>query len=508
MDLRQKQESWQGYIQEYGVVTGVLVALVAITIFLVFHGQWNLDEGFYLFASQLVGEGKRPYIDFAFTQPPLSLYSNLPFLNLFGYSLFGIRVASGFWLMAGLLTTTALLLKHNRKSEAILFLFQLLIAFGWIVASMKGRNYAIAASLLLICTYLVLMQPKGIKVWFVFVSFAALAMACRYLSFLQLLPMAVLLLYEQQNWRIRFLSIIGALGLAVVLLMLMSFGDWQKFWFWTVEYHLMSHVSGERFIQLTEILRLYPMGILSIPIALILALCGRQYRNAYLLVLFIILILLNLSSTRNYGEYLSIFIPSLCLVIAFILGSKFGKFSPKILCLSALLLFAFSLWYFNVSTVYKSISWGMTNRAHEAAAFLRSQVAPESQVVAAPLEIAVEANMQIPLELAMGTFSISDTLPKSDLKALGILDYAGLISKIRDPNTKALVLYADNRGNFVWSVPTITPFPISYFTEFEKALNGFHIAYADIDYVVLLRQNDRDPSDDRSVPPKKPIEHQ
>src|SRR5690242_6274759 len=42
------------------------------------------DEGFHLLAAQLIGKGKRPYLDFFHPQTPLNAYWNAAWFALFG----------------------------------------------------------------------------------------------------------------------------------------------------------------------------------------------------------------------------------------------------------------------------------------------------------------------------------------------------------------------------------------------------------------------------------------
>ena len=44
------------------------------------------DEGFHLLAAQLIGAGKRPYLDFCFPQTPLNAYWNALWMAVFGES--------------------------------------------------------------------------------------------------------------------------------------------------------------------------------------------------------------------------------------------------------------------------------------------------------------------------------------------------------------------------------------------------------------------------------------
>ncbi|MFL6449509.1 MAG: hypothetical protein ACJ746_17795 [Bryobacteraceae bacterium] len=60
------------------LATGLLVYSVTLGF------VW--DEGFHLLAAQLIHQGKTPYIDFCFPQPPLNAYFNAALFSLFGTS--------------------------------------------------------------------------------------------------------------------------------------------------------------------------------------------------------------------------------------------------------------------------------------------------------------------------------------------------------------------------------------------------------------------------------------
>ena len=85
----------------------LLMAVVAVctAVLAVWWGAVNQDEGWYLYAARLVGEGKLPYRDFFFTQGPVLpfIYSVLPIHGLlsgrlvtFGFSLFATLTAMAF----------------------------------------------------------------------------------------------------------------------------------------------------------------------------------------------------------------------------------------------------------------------------------------------------------------------------------------------------------------------------------------------------------------------------
>ena len=82
---------------------GVLSLYAAV--FLIYAVTWayTWDESYHLLAAQLMGAGRRPYIDFCFPQSPLNAYWNAGWMRVLGQSW---RVAHGF---AALFTIGAVL---------------------------------------------------------------------------------------------------------------------------------------------------------------------------------------------------------------------------------------------------------------------------------------------------------------------------------------------------------------------------------------------------------------
>ena len=86
-----------------GLLAVVIAAFTAVLA--VWWGGVNQDEGWYLYAARLVGEGKLPYRDFFFTQGPVLpfIYSVMPIHGLLsgrlvtlGFSLFATLTAMAF----------------------------------------------------------------------------------------------------------------------------------------------------------------------------------------------------------------------------------------------------------------------------------------------------------------------------------------------------------------------------------------------------------------------------
>jgi 4-amino-4-deoxy-L-arabinose transferase-like glycosyltransferase len=72
--------------RNYGVLCGVVTLLGAGLILYSRTAAFAWDEGFHLLTAQLIGAGKRPYLDFCFPQTPVNAYWNAGCFRLFGDS--------------------------------------------------------------------------------------------------------------------------------------------------------------------------------------------------------------------------------------------------------------------------------------------------------------------------------------------------------------------------------------------------------------------------------------
>jgi len=67
-------------------VSGALLSIAAALMIYSQTRAYAYDEGFHLLAAQLIGQGKRPYLDFLFPQTPLNAYWNAAWMRIFGES--------------------------------------------------------------------------------------------------------------------------------------------------------------------------------------------------------------------------------------------------------------------------------------------------------------------------------------------------------------------------------------------------------------------------------------
>lgn len=206
-----------------------LLASIFLAVAAVWLGGLNQDEGWYLYAANLVSEGKMLYRDFFYTQGPLMplVYSPFKFIwNSFG--LVGARVFTsflGFSSIAVAVLTAAQLLPDNRSRSAKLMVFVLLACNLYHLYYLSiPKTYALA-SLFVALGYLfyarALASGEGKARYGLFtVSAALLAMAAGVrISLGLLLPVCGFVLlfnYSRLKWSFLFFGIGGFAGLLLV----------------------------------------------------------------------------------------------------------------------------------------------------------------------------------------------------------------------------------------------------------------------------------------------------
>ena len=135
-----------GLVRAYGAPAFSLLVAAGVAAFAVWWGAVNQDEGWYLYASRLVSEGKLPYRDFFFTQGPVLpfLYSVLPIHGL----LSGRIVTLCFSLAATLMAVAFArrLVPPERRGTVSLAVFSLLACnFYHVYFTAIPKTYAVGA---------------------------------------------------------------------------------------------------------------------------------------------------------------------------------------------------------------------------------------------------------------------------------------------------------------------------------------------------------------------------
>ena len=204
--------------------------LLAIGAFLVLGGAsvWmgglNQDEGWYLYAANLVAEGQTPYRDFFYTQGPMLPYVYSAFVGIWqSWGLLGARIFTLALGAIGILFAVGLarrLVPEEKRGLVSLMVFVLLgcnLYHLYFVAIPK--TYALAAAFVLAGFYLLSVASERCR-WLAILAGLSLALAAgTRISLGALLPVAGLWLLSSRQWRtLAFFCVGGFAGLALVYL--------------------------------------------------------------------------------------------------------------------------------------------------------------------------------------------------------------------------------------------------------------------------------------------------
>lgn len=126
----------------------LFLALVEIAWF-IFYRQVNLDEGWYLGASQLVYEGRLLYRDFAFTQGPLLPYVYGAWMRVAGPSLYVHRALTAAFFLAAVWLSGRVARRLGGLSAAVFCLFTLVTSLYAVAHFAYVATYALAGCLLM-----------------------------------------------------------------------------------------------------------------------------------------------------------------------------------------------------------------------------------------------------------------------------------------------------------------------------------------------------------------------
>lgn len=198
------------------------VLYLAFSVGFLFLGKLNADEGWYLYAGNLVFDGRLPYLDFAFTQTPLLPYVyGLPQF-LFGPSLYLGRFTSLFFSLTTFACAVALAWRLQGAPAAALTALLLATFTTGIYHNTIVKTYALVA-LFFTLTLLTLTTRLGERVKYVLaLGFAACAVLVRLSAagFFVVIVVYILAVAQEKKVKIAVLGVLLFLGAVMVLLIM------------------------------------------------------------------------------------------------------------------------------------------------------------------------------------------------------------------------------------------------------------------------------------------------
>jgi len=445
----------------YPLISALTLALyLLLGGHLALMGDLNQDEGWYLYAARLVYEGKLPYVDFAYFQPPL-----LPYIYGLPQALLGPGILTGRLTSLALGLATVILtgrLARKLAGDAAAAAGLILCStstFVWAFAT--TRTEPPATFLTVLALYLLLGARAPLLATLAMGAAAGVRLPC--------LPGALLFAaaaFYKYRGRRKLLALTGALNAAQLAIFfgLPLAAAPQRTIFNLLTSQLGRDVQLEggrttplqlallRCIQAPAHLSYYFPAALTgaLTLAAFAALSGsavRKRRYLFLFLLALALYLPNFAVPYNFQEVY--FVPS-CAVLAIAVGCGLADLYHSLrpgpagalpLALTVSLVatqaasFAQSTW-----TRYIGQDAPQLAKLRQVAGYVASITPPEKQIVTFNTYIAVEANRPVAEGLEMNTFSLFPNLTDEEARRLRVMNDSLFAEALRDERTGCVLL--------------------------------------------------------------------
>ncbi len=441
---------------------GIILSLCAV-----WFAPLNQDEGWYLLSAGRTAEGAMPYRDYAFTQGPVFpyIYSLIqPLVKTHGLLAGRIFTLVLGWMSIGVTAWTVFRIRRRETPWFAVCLVLILLGVNTFHAQYLAtvKTYSLAGFFLasgLGCYLLSLRHHSRIPMVFA-ALFLALAAATR-LSLVLFIPALLLPPFLERKhrgqapWLMLLLASAG-FGLLLFLPFLLSAGKGLRFGLF--EYHQARTTSSNGLLYKAAFLSQFclaylPCALLALPI-----LGGCRPRTPGLLGVLggvCAVTVLHLFSPFPYEDYQVPVMPALALVLA-VQGSEIvvgprDRYRAARLLLGFCLLFALSSpqWRVWFSSGRDRIWWNVRDEApltqlRHAAEALRELDPEAGDVLTCDAYLAVEAGLEVPVELNMGPFSFFPEMETDQAERLHVLNPERLQALLQEapPALAALSGYA------------------------------------------------------------------
>lgn len=437
---------------------GALIFCAATLLFLFFYRHINLDEGWYLWASQSVYTGKLLYRDFAYTQTPL-----LPYV----YGL--IQQITGIGLLEGRLTTMSFALfawgiasgcarKVAGPGAAILTLLLLGSSLYAAAHFVYSATYALTAFWLALALYVALPPTVSSETRrnALAVVFFICAIATRLSVLVAIVPFALYLIFSSRD-RLRAAFTVGISGVIAAALLFTPFwiAAGEQMRYSILEFHTEGALGyREHLFTILSVLRFtlidfaVPLGIVALGLIWLIR-RGRplpEWGGAWFAIAGIVLSLfaVHLLPRTTGSYYNSLQMPLLALLAAVIAApilTRLKRGWAAALVGGALILNA----GFQMGGILREdlVSLPPQNRmddVREAVAFLRSYVEAGDLLLSFNTHLALEADLDLPAGMEMSIFSYHPTWTDEHARRYGGVNNNHLLALLDDPAVAAAAM--------------------------------------------------------------------
>ena len=212
---------------------------------------------------------------------------------------------------------------------------------------------------------------------------------------------------------------------------------------------------------------------------------GENRRPLLGWIVLAVALLANVLPGSTYVEYLTILVPAMAAGAAPAIGRVLAAGSRVRWGMIFLGLMGLGWWQIPLQEP------GLLKDAAVASAFLAERTSPDAVVVTSMPEIAVAAGRQVPIELTMGKFGLTEEFSDELARRYHLATPRRLAALMADEKTEALVFSIGAGWNFAWSLPSFRRLSDEGLEQIREAIDhDFTLQYSNGSYVVFLR-NDR-----------------
>ena len=500
-------------------------------VFFALFGASNRDEGWYLYASRLVYEGKIPYKDFPYFQMPLLPYVyGLPQL-LFGPSLLVGRLTSFAFSLITVGVGARLAQRIADRTAAILFLGLTVVSLGAMWTYTAVRTEPLVTPLVMLSLFFLLKERRSTTDLVLAPSLLLWATATRLTLAPAFVAMLAFCLYLARRNRSQWDAIVAWTGLQVVLFVAvpllltqdkMVFNVWTSQEFRGGQLRQLSAPLGsmlrDKALFFSAFTDNYPLtAILGLGAALYLGVLWKsgwrpsvaklgEHPTASLAMLALagLVFLPHLAFSMIHATYFTTPFAVLTLMasITFVKAAaampKAGALAVPSVLGGLLLIGSLSMardFPGVIDTVHPSL-----HEYSQIGGYLNSVVPPDEHILTFDVSIAVEANRDVVPGLAMSDVSYWPALRTDRAQHYGVVDYELLQEIAADEKTGALVIdswdtYLIMRGLTTLPAEATQDPAEAILSLFPRSAGEYRLArvfpfhHSGGDYFVFLRNN-------------------
>jgi hypothetical protein len=441
------------------------------------YGNLNQDEGWYLYAAKMVGEGSAPYADFAFTQGPVLPYVYrlaLPVIDVLGVA-GGRLVTAWFGIVAGLLAAGAVARLSDRKYSGFACMATWLLVGCNVYQSYFTtvvKTYGLC-SFLLMAGFFALTYRNGLGALLAGV-FMALAAGTR-LSAGIVLPITGIWLIVQREYRWHWLWFGIGGGLTLLALFLPFFVTaLDQTAFGLFGYHAGRDPGGLKALLILKMgfVSRFVQAYFVFAALTVAALCWRPAGEkpasgtGLLWLCGIGISLVHFTAAMPYDDYQAVAYPLLAAALVMTLAPRITEQWQKQALAFLLLACVASAFSSPINQEWfvrgrDRIWWKFKAQSdlsglRQAADYVRFNSAEGSTLLTQDTYLAVEADRRVPAGMEMGPFCYYPDMPREQAEKLHLLNREMLLEILADSDAP---LAAFSGYGLAIESPAVSPIP-------------------------------------------------